>query len=232
MPPAIPRFVLFGPAHLGALAATAIVSFASARFARAHREGAAAIALRYVLAGGLVGLVGFEVTMAVRGGWAKPEYLLPLHLCDVTMLLAIYTLLTLHRRAAELLYFWAGAATTVAMLTPDVTLGFPRWEFLVFFGLHGLVVVSALTLTFGFGLAPARGAPRRALAATLVYAVFVGAVDAVWAMNFMFLRAKPDTPTLLDWMGPWPVYILVGAAMALGLFQLLALPFRRSGASS
>lgn len=222
------RFVLFGPAHLGALGATAALSIALARLVRAGPRRRAADAVRYALAGSIAAVVGVEVGMAIRGGWARPEYLCPLHLCDMAMFLAIYALLSRQRWAAELLYFWAGAGTTLAMLTPDLQAGFPHWVFLVFFGLHGLVVVSALTLTFGFGLAPTAGAPWRALLATLAYAAVVGLVNVAWGTNFMFLRHKPDTATLLDHMGPWPVYILVGAIVALAVFQLLALPFRRA----
>lgn len=224
----LPPFVPFGPAHLVALALTALVGMALARWLRKHGDGRPGRTVRYALAGGLLSFVALEVTMAVRGGWARPEYLLPLHLCDAAIVLAICALLTLSRPAAELLYFWAGAGTTVAMLTPDLSLGFPRWEFFVFFGLHGLVVVSALALTFGYGLAPRPGAAGRAFLATLLYAALVGAIDVAGDFNFMFLRAKPETPTLLDFMGPWPVYVLVGAVIALGLFQLLALPFSRA----
>lgn len=228
----MPRFVLFGLDHLAALGVTALAGAVLARFARTHRDGTTGRLVRWGLAAGLIGLAGLEVRRAIEGGWAQPEYLCPLHLCDLAMLLAIYTLLSLDRRAGELLYFWAGAGTTVAMLTPDVAVGFPRWEFFVFFGLHGLVVVSALVLTFGFGLAPGPGAPWRAFAATVAYSALVGLVNALWGTNFMFLRAKPGTPTLLDVMGPWPVYILVGAALALVLFQLLGLPFRRAWRSA
>jgi uncharacterized membrane protein YwaF len=44
-------------------------------------------------------------------------------------------------------------------------------------------------------------------------------------MNFLYLREKPWAPTPLDWLGPWPVYILSVELLALVLFGLLALPF-------
>jgi len=223
----VPSFTLFGPGHLGALGATAALVLVLVRLVRAHPGGRVPDAVRYGLAGSITAAIGFEVGMAIRGGWARPEYLCPLHLCDMAMFLAIYALLTRQRWAAELLYFWAGAGTTLAMLTPDLQFGFPHWVFFVFFGLHGLVVVSALTLTLGFGLAPTAGGPWRALLATLAYAGVVGLVNVAWGTNFMFLRHKPESATLLDHMGPWPVYIFVGAIVALLAFQLLALPFRR-----
>ena len=59
-----------------------------------------------------------------------------------------------------------------------------------------------------------------------MYAAVVYVVDVAFEKNFLYLRGKPGAPTLLDWMGPWPLYILAVEAMALVLFAALELPFR------
>ncbi len=225
-----PRFVAFGPAHLSVLLGTALLALLLARRVRAGPDGPFARGLRYGLAIVLLATIGFEMAMGVAGGWLTLQNILPLQLCDLAMLLAVFTLLTRNRRAAELLYFWGLAGSGMAMLTPDLQQGFPRWEFLVFFGLHGFVVVAALVLTFGFGLRPGRGAAGRAFLATALYAALVGGVNALLGTNFMFLRERPANPTLLDWFGPWPVYIGTAAALAFLLFWFLALPFRARAA--
>ena len=150
---------------------------------------------------------------------------MPLHLCDFLIFVAVYALLTLRPVACELLYFWSGG-TLLAMITPDLALGFPHVLFLVFFGLHGAVVVAAVVVVFGLGQRPRTGAPWRVLGLTVAYGAGVGAVDWAFGMNFLYLCRKPDTPTLLDGMGPWPVYLATATALALLLFQVLAWPFR------
>ncbi len=185
--------------------------------------------VRLALAAGIVGLVVFEFSFGVREGWLGWAAFLPLELCDAALVLAVATLVVPRRAAAEVVYFWAVSGTLLAMLTPELAWSFPRWEFVVFFGLHGLVLVAALVLVFGLGFRPRPGAPLRVFGLTAAWAALVGLVDLAFGTNYMYLRRKPLAATPLDWMGPWPLYVVVGAAVALGLFLVLGLPFRREG---
>jgi len=224
-PHSLPPFEPFGAAHLGALVLTGVTGAGLAALVRTRPRAGSLV--RVALFAGISLLLAFELGIAAREGWLTWQMLLPLHLCDAAMVLALVSLLWPRRGPVEILYFWAVAGSGLAMLTPDLPWGFPRWEFVVFFGLHGLVLVAAVVLVFGLGLRPRRGSPGRAFLATLALAAVAGTVDLLLGVNFMFLRRKPPTPTLLDHMGPWPVYIVVAAAVAFALFHLLALPFRR-----
>lgn len=223
---ALTPFVLFGPDHLAALALTALVAAGLALAARRRPEGALARALRFGLAGGLLASVALYLLAESRRRPLDVWDFVPLHLCDFLILLAAFALATRQRLACELVYFWTGAGALLAMITPDVAAGFPDPRFLIFFGFHGLVVAAAALVTFGLGVRPGPGAPWRAFLLTNVYAALVGLVDVAFGANFLYLRDKPAGPTLLDWLGPWPVYVLVVEVLALALFQVLFLPFR------
>jgi hypothetical integral membrane protein (TIGR02206 family) len=225
----LPPFVPFGFAHLGALATVAALAASLLALVRVRPRLGRPV--RLALAAGIVALAAFEFTVGGIEGWLSWTAFLPLELCDAALVLAVIALLVPRRATAEVVYFWAVSGTLLAMLTPELAWSFPRWEFVVFFGLHGLVFVAALVLVFGLGLRPRPGAAVRVWALTVGWAALVGLVDLVFGTNYMYLRRKPLAATPLDWMGPWPVYVLVAAAVALALFLLLGLPFRRETAA-
>ena len=174
----------------------------------------------------LTGAIGYVVAEWWLGELSAWDFL-PLHLCDFAIFLAAFALLTRHRTAVELLWFWALTGTLLAVVTPAVSGSFPDWRWVLYFAMHGGVIAAAAVLVLGCGIRPRPGAPWRAFGWTAAYAAAVAIVDFATGANFLWLRAKPPQPTLLDWLGPWPVYILAAGGIGLAGFVLLALPFRR-----
>ena len=175
----------------------------------------------------LLALAVLTLIWARRAGGTWSD-LLPLHLCDAAIFVAAWALFTLRPLACELTYFWGAAGTSLAVLTPDLSAGFPSPWFFTYFALHGAVIAAALLLPFGLDRPPRRGAPGRVLLWTNLYAALVAAIDFGFDVNFMYLRAKPTHPSLLDAFGPWPWYLLGAEAFAWLAFTALALPFRRA----
>lgn len=214
-------FARFGPAHLLSLAMVAAASWGAVAAGRSRRASAfARFLLAFVLAGTLAAYLVIE---GIRGTLTTFDFL-PFHLSDFAVLLAIFALITLRRRAAELLYFLA-APELLALFTPDVGGGFSRYQTIVFFVLHGGNIVAAVLLTFGLRLIPERGAIVRVMIFLNGYAVFAAIMNAIFDTNFLYLREKPAESSPLDWMGPWPWYLLTAEVAALVLFTILYLPF-------
>ena len=114
----------------------------------------------------------------------------------------------------------------MALLTPDLWM--PLWSYstIHFFLAHGMAVATILTLVWGRLAAPRPGSHWRVLGIVNAYAAAVGLFDAVFRTNYMYLRQKPNSPTLLNYFGPWPFYLAGGELIAVVLFWLLWLPFR------
>ncbi|MDX1385881.1 MAG: TIGR02206 family membrane protein, partial [Thermoanaerobaculia bacterium] len=72
------------------------------------------------------------------------RYSLPLHLCDVAILVAGVALWTRNRLARTLTYFWTLGLSTQAFLTPVVAAGPAHLEYWFFWILHVQVVGAAV----------------------------------------------------------------------------------------
>ena len=122
----------------------------------------------------------------------------------------------------ELLYFWALTASLQAVVTPDLRQAFPDPLVFTYYATHCGAILGACLLVFGAGRVPRPGAVPRAFAITIGFAVVAAAATVATGGNYMFLRRKPVDGSLLDVMGPWPVYIAAGAALGLAMFWALA----------
>jgi len=152
--------------------------------------------------------------------------LLPLHLCDWATFTGVVALVTRRPLAFELTWFWAMAGTTQALLTPDLAVRPPEISWYTFYLSHGGVVAAALLLTWGAGMRTRPWAAFRIFAWSQLYLATVLGLNGLLGTNYGYLCAKPENPSLLDHLGPWPWYLLSLEGLALALFWLLDLPFR------
>ena len=214
---------LLSAEHVGAVGAT--VAAATAAVPAVRRWPVATSRALAVLIGAAYAVE--HAWFVERGTWSL-DFNLPLHLTDVVTVVAVLALWTHRPLLVELTWFWGLTASLQAVLTPDLGADFPELLYWTFFITHGGAVVAAIVLVIGLGIEPRPGAVKRAFAATVAVAAVAGTANVVTGGNYMWLREKPDRSSLLDVMGPWPWYILSAAVLALALFWLLALPFRRS----
>lgn len=218
--------------HLAALAVTALLCVALPLAARA-RPGPwtrlLALALAAIL---LVWSLAYHLVVALGGSY-RLDFDLPLHLTDAVTVVAALALWQRRPLLFELTYFWGLTASLQAVLTPGLGADdrFPSFFYWHYFVTHSGVVLAAVFLAFGLGLTARRHAAPRMLGATAAWAVVAGIGNLLTGGNYMFLRERPETASLLDHMGPWPWYILAAGLLALALFALLDLPFRRRRAA-
>jgi len=162
-----------------------------------------------------------------EGRWSV-QASLPLALCDVALIVAaIACWRPRWLLAVELTYFWGLAGTLQAVVTPDLSAGFPQLEFFMFVVGHLGIVIAALFLVVGLRLKPRSGSVMRVFAITAAYTAFVGCFNWLTGSNYMYLAAVPTHGSLLSVLGPWPWYILSATGVALVLLLILDAPFHR-----
>jgi hypothetical integral membrane protein (TIGR02206 family) len=213
-------FVLFGPAHLVILAA---IPSAAALLARLGSAPRVSRTLGVLL---LVNEVIWHVYKLRVEGVGFPEGL-PLQLCDLALWSTVLALLTLRPAIYDVAYFSGLAGGSMAVITPELWAPARSYPTCYFFLAHGGSIAAVLFLAWSGLLRPRP--PWRALLVSNLFAAAVGAFNAVFRTNYMYLCHKPASASLLDYLGPWPLYVIAGEALALGLFTLLWLPFRRRG---
>ena len=108
---------------------------------------------------------------------------LPLHLCDLAWIAATWALWTHHRFPVALTYFWGLVLTTQAIVTPALNEQIPHPRYFAFWGLHLLIVWSAVYLVIGRGLVPRWRDYATTVATTAAWAVATDAVAVATDTN-------------------------------------------------
>lgn len=220
----VQTFILFGEQHCFAMLITVILVIAFPltikKFNSQHLMDTLAITLAVLI---LLSKVGEPVyRMFAQCAWRTN---LPLQLCDMGGIAAGIMLFNRNSFFYDLSYFWGFGGGVQAILTPDLQYGFPDIDFLLFFVTHGLCLLGITYAALLFKMRPTVQSIWRIFAVTLIYGIFILIINWLLNTNYLYLCSKPENPSLLDYLGPWPWYLISLAGISLVLFVVYYSPF-------
>jgi hypothetical integral membrane protein (TIGR02206 family) len=159
------------------------------------------------------------------GRWSI-QTMLPLHLCSALVWLGAIMLITKNYRIYEFMYLMGIGGAMQALATPDLGIyGFPHFRFFQTFASHGLIVTAAIYMTVVERFRPTWKSLLRVAVWMNVYMVIIYFLNDAIGSNYLMVNGKPDTPSLLDVLPPWPIYILYMEAIGVITVLVLYLPF-------
>jgi hypothetical integral membrane protein (TIGR02206 family) len=152
---------------------------------------------------------------------------LPLQLSDLVVILAIVMLLTSSYKIFQFMYFAGIGSSIQAILTPDLgKFSFPHFRYIEFFVAHGGVVLACLFMVVAFNYRPTIRSMWVTILIVNLYAACVFFLNKFLGANYLYIMKKPGTASLLDYLGPWPWYLLSMELVMILSFYILYIPFR------
>jgi hypothetical integral membrane protein (TIGR02206 family) len=220
------QFSAYGPSYWGAIVVFVVGAALLVWVGRRQTESQARLLGRIL--GGLTAAIYASVLIY---SLIPPSisYSVPLRLTDLATAAAAYALWSQRQWAFVLTYYWGLVLSAQALISPALEgRDFPHYEFLGFWAIHLLVVWAAIYLTWGRGMRPTWRSYRFVVVVTLVWAVVTFTFNSIADTNYGFFNRKPTTASLLDVLGPWPVYIFTGATLVVIVWALMTWPWERA----
>ena len=219
-----PAFELFGTAHIGALLVVALLNLFLIRYRNSTEltKGALRWLMALIL---LANESAWHYWNYVFGRWTI-QTMLPLHLCSLLVWTGAFMLITKSYRIYEFMYFMGIGGAIQALATPGLgEYGFPHFLFFQWFISHGLIITSAIYMTVVAGLRPTWKSILRVAVWMNIYVFIIYFVNITIGSNYLMINGKPSTPSLLDLLPDWPIYILYMEAIGVITCLVLYLPF-------
>ena len=144
----------------------------------------------------------------------------------IASLIASIVLLTRHPVARAVLYFWAFALCTQAMITPSLVEPPNSGVFWSFWFLHGFVMMTAIYDIAVNGFRPGWRDYGIACAASASYVALTLPVNLLLGSNYGFTgQSRPLNPSIVDLLGPWPARLLLIVPLAALAMLVVLLPW-------
>ncbi|MBO0992273.1 YwaF family protein [Bacillus sp. SD088] len=219
-----PSFVIFSTAHIAAVIVGFIIVYILF-VTRKKWDGFKTLEKIFSLSLLIMELL-YQIWMWKTERWDM-SYSLPLELCSISLIIAIVLLWTDNRHLYNFVFYAGMGGALQAIITPDLELGFPHFRYFHFFYTHFGIILTACYFTWIKGYRPTfKGLLKTMLILNLLLPIVL-IVNRLSGGNYMFLRDKPTGGSLLDYLGPYPWYLLMLEFVAFIIFLLLWLMFRK-----
>ncbi len=151
--------------------------------------------------------------------------LLPLHLCNITLIFVIIMMLSGSKSLFQLCFYWSVGAI-FAVATPDVKYSFPNFMTVSFFITHFYILFAVAYFYLYFSFRPAIWGYFTAFFTINIICLGVYFLNVHLETNYLYVNRVPSFSSPLNYFGEWPYYIIVVELIYIILTYLLYLPFR------
>ena len=174
----------------------------------------------------LLGLALFQTIWSLLPANWNIGSALPLHYSDVLRFVPAIALIRQSRWAVAISYYWGLTLNPQAIITPHPSiLVVPSVDFVLYWVLHITVFVAPLVLVWGIGWRPQWRDFWRTYAVAIAWAMVIMPINVTLGTNYGFVNHPPDGASLIDWLGPWPIYVVWMAVIAGILWAVMTWPW-------
>ena len=165
------------------------------------------------------------VALEILAGTFDIKIHLPFQLCRVANILIPLIMISKSDRVYQIVYFWGMSGVFQGLITPDITNNFPHFHFIRFWVGHNGMIIALVYATVVYGMSPQICSIKKAFVASNLFLLASVIVNLILDANYFWICGKPPMPSLLDYLGPWPWYILAVELVALVHFAVAYIPF-------
>ena len=213
-------FELFGLSHWTAILIFIFLLIFLPSYSKSHLSINQQKSLGNIL--GFLIFINFPIWVLLEfiGGSFDVKLHLPLHLCRFANLLLPFVMLRRNEFLFQILFYWGLSGMFQAIITPDIVQDFPHFHYFRFFIGHHLMIVALMYVIIVYKMKPTIEGLKNSFFGLNLFLVIAFLANILLDANYFWIMEKPPTGSLLDYMGPWPWYILTAEFLALAHFAL------------
>ncbi|PKR78397.1 TIGR02206 family membrane protein [Halalkalibacillus sediminis] len=170
----------------------------------------------------LISEITFHLWFLWNGRW-DVSINLPLQLCSLSIYLCVFMLISKNYRVFEVCFFISMAGAVIAIITPELFFGYPHLRFFQFFIAHIAIILSCFYMLWVEKFLLTFSSVIRSFVFLNLLATIIFIINQQLGSNYMFLAHKPSNSSIIDYLGPYPWYILSLEIVAILIFLLIYL---------